>query len=254
MTGAWTTNTTSLDRSAGHCRLAADHGNAEGGNCQRRPFEKGSKSAARIRACLRRFGVNRHTVRRAIAALTAGRHFARRPGPRHLCGLRAAQLSDRAAHAVFGNRLRPEPGPETAGIIGSALEEADALLANQLDVPLGTMLIRLETLRVADGVPMIVGTSWFVQATVPNFVADYAESGSITEALRQAGIEDYRRKESRITSELVEARDAQQLGISLGQPVLVVESINLDTSGKPIQYTRARAAADRIQLVVNGEV
>ena len=63
-------------------------------------------------------------------------------------------------------------------LIGSALEEADALLANQLDVPLGTMLIRLETLRVADGVPMMIGTSWFVQSTVPNFVADYAESGS----------------------------------------------------------------------------
>jgi GntR family phosphonate transport system transcriptional regulator len=138
-------------------------------------------------------------------------------------------------------------------LIGSALEEADALLANQLDVALGTMLIRVETLRVADSVPMIVATSRFEHARVPNFVADYAESGSITEALCLAGIEDYQRKESRITAEIAEARDAQQLGLALGQPVLVVESLNLDMEGKPIQYTRARLAADRMQLIVNGD-
>ena len=74
----------------------------------------------------------------------------------------------------------------------------------------------VETLRVADGVPMIVATSWFEQARVPNFVADYADSGSITVALTRAGITDYRRKETRLTAELVEARDAQQLGLALG--------------------------------------
>ncbi|MEP5607432.1 MAG: UTRA domain-containing protein, partial [Marinobacter alexandrii] len=110
-----------------------------------------------------------------------------------------------------------------------------------------------ETLRVADGVPMMVGTGWLEQARVPNFVADYAESGSITEALKRAGISDYRRKETRITAELVEARDAQQLGLALGEPVLILESVDLDLDGTPIQYIRARGAADRMQLVVDGE-
>jgi len=155
----------------------------------------------------------------------------------------------RFSEIVSGQDRAPE-----GRLIGSALEEADALLANQLSVPLGTMLIRVETLRVADGVPMIVATSWFEQASVPNFVADYADSGSITTALKRAGITDYSRKETRITAELVEARDAQQLGVALGQPVMVLESINLDMDGRPLQYTRGRVAADRMQLVVNGDV
>ncbi len=191
-------------------------------------------------------------MRRAIAALTAegilradqgrGTFVASAPlsypiGPR-----------TRFSEIVSGQDRSP-----SGRLIGSALEEADALIATQLDVPIGTMLIRLETLRVADGVPIIVGTSWFEQSLVPNFVADYAESGSITSALKKAGIDDYRRKETRITAELVEAKDARQLGVALGQPVLVVESVNLDMTGKAIQYTRARVAADRIQLVVSGE-
>mgnify|MGYP001795998368 CR=1 FL=1 len=244
------TNTTSLDRSAGIAvwRQIMETLKAE---IISGAFEEGSRLPPESTLATR-FGVNRHTVRRAIAALTSEGILRADQG-------RGTFVASAPLNYPIGSRTRfseivsGQDRSPSGRLIGSALEEADALLANQLDVPLGTMLIRLETLRVADGVPMMIGTSWFVQATVPNFVADYAESGSITEALKQAGIEDYRRKESRITSELVEARDAQQLGIALGQPVLVVESINLDPSGKPIQYTRARAAADRIQLVVNGD-
>ncbi|MCK7616113.1 phosphonate metabolism transcriptional regulator PhnF [Roseibium sediminicola] len=213
-------------------------------------FEKGSRLPPESELAAR-FGVNRHTVRRAIAALTSegilradqgrGTFVASAPlsypiGPR-----------TRFSEIVSGQDRAPD-----GRLIGSAVEEADAFLANQLSVPLGTLLIRVESLRVADGIPMIVATLWFEQARVPNFVADYAETGSITTALNRAGIEDYNRKETRITAELVEARDAQQLGISLGQPVMVVESVNLDTDGRPLQYTRGRVAADRMQLVVSG--
>ena len=215
-------------------------------------FEKGSRLPPESDLAAR-FGVNRHTVRRAIAALTS-EGILRADQGRGTFVASAPLSYPIGPRTRFSEIVSEQDRAPSGRLIGSASEDADALLANQLEVPLGTSLIRVETLRVADGVPMIVGTSWLEQALVPNFVADYADSGSITEALRRAGIEDYRRKETRITAELVEVRDAQQLGLPLGQPVLVVESINLDMAGKPIQYTRARAAADRMQLVVNGDV
>ncbi|MEP3045481.1 MAG: phosphonate metabolism transcriptional regulator PhnF [Roseibium sp.] len=199
-----------------------------------------------------RFGVNRHTVRRAIAALTTEGILRADQGRGTFVA--SAPLSYPISNRTrFSEIVSGQDRAPSGRLIGSAIEDADALLANKLAVPLGTSLIRLETLRVADGVPMMVGTGWLEQARVPNFVADYAESGSITEALKRAGISDYRRKETRITAELVEARDAQQLGLALGEPVLILESVDLDLDGTPIQYIRARGAADRMQLVVDGE-
>lgn len=198
-----------------------------------------------------RFGVNRHTVRRAIAALTS-EGILRADQGRGTFVASAPLSYPISARTRFSEIVSGQQRAPSGRLIGSAVEEADALLANHLELPLGTLLTRAETLRVADGVPMMVGTSWFEQSRVPNFVTDYADSGSITEALKRAGIADYSRKESRISAELVEAKDAQQLGISLGQPVVVIESVNVDPAGRPLQYTRTRAAADRIQLVVDG--
>ncbi len=211
-------------------------------------FEEGSRlpPEAEIAA---RFGVNRHTVRRAIAALTSEGVLRADQGRGTFVA--AAPISypissrTRFSEIVSGQNKAP-----SGRLIGSGTEEADALLASWMGVPVGTLLLRLETLRVADGVPVMVGTSWFDQSRFPNLVADYAESGSITKALAKAGVPDYTRTESRVTAELVEREDVPTLAMAPGQPVLVVESLNVDQDNRPLQYTRTRMAADRIQLVV----
>lgn len=211
-------------------------------------FEKGSRLPPESEIAAR-FGVNRHTVRRAIAALTAEGVLRADQGRGTFVA--AAPISyPITSRTRFSEIVSGQDKAPSGRLIGSGTEEADALLANWLKVPIGTLLIRIETLRVADGVPVMVGTSWFEQSRFPNLVADYAETGTITKALAKAGVSDYRRKESRVTAELVDPQDVAVLGISSGQPVLVVESLNLDADGKPMQYTRTRMAADRIQLVV----
>lgn len=211
-------------------------------------FEKGSRLPPESEIAAR-FGVNRHTVRRAIAALTAEGILRADQGRGTFVA--AAPISyPITSRTRFSEIVSGQDKAPSGRLIGSGTEEADALLANWLKVPIGTLLIRIETLRVADGVPVMIGTSWFEQSRFPNLVADYAESGSVTKALAKAGVADYRRKESRVTAELVDPQDVAVLNVASGQPVLVVESLNLDADGEPMQYTRTRMAADRIQLVV----
>jgi GntR family phosphonate transport system transcriptional regulator len=45
--------------------------------------------------------------------------------------------------------------------------------------------------------------------------------------------------------------DATRLGIRPGSPVLVVESMDASESGRPILTTRARFAAERVELLID---
>lgn len=196
-----------------------------------------------------RFGVNRHTVRRSIAALTQS-------------GLLRADQG--RGTFVATNLIRYPIGPRTrfseiiAGqsqefggrLVGSTHEEADIFLAEQLGVVPGTMLVRLDTLNVVDGAPLTLANNWFEQARFPRLVADYAETGSITKALAAAGVTDYRRKETRITAEIVDLQDAALLELAPDQPVMVVEAVNVDTNEQPNHFTRGRLAASRVKLIV----
>jgi GntR family phosphonate transport system transcriptional regulator len=196
-----------------------------------------------------RFGVNRHTVRRAIGALAhdglvrseqgrgtivRGRPLDYPIGPR----TRFSEIVSRQARAPSGR------------LISAGESEADVEIAAALDVPRGTRVLRLETLSAADGIALNVATSWFPAERLPDFVAHYAETGSITQALKRCGIADYQRRETRVTARIADAQDALALGIEAGSPLIVTESINTDPEGRPIQFSVARFAADRVQIVV----
>src|SRR5258708_38222703 len=49
---------------------------------------------------------------------------------------------------------------------------------------------------------------------------------------------------------MADAMDAQRLRIAPGRPVLLVESIDVATSGEPLSTKRTRFAADRVELLV----
>ncbi len=46
------------------------------------------------------------------------------------------------------------------------------------------------------------------------------------------------------------AADAARLDLALGRPILVVDSTDVDTDGKPLLTNRTRFAAERIEFVV----
>ncbi|NRG16954.1 phosphonate metabolism transcriptional regulator PhnF [Rhizobiales bacterium] len=196
-----------------------------------------------------RFGVNRHTVRRAIASLTADGLLRADQG-------RGTFVADRlidypiSPRTRFSEIIAAQSREPHGRLLSSTVEPASAYIAERLGVAEGTPLLRIETIGDADGIPLTRSSSWFDRARFPNLAADFVETGSVTIALERAGAGDYRRKETRISAEIVDPEEAKLLEIAVGQPVLVVEALNAEPDGRPSHLTQSRLVAARMQLVV----
>jgi GntR family phosphonate transport system transcriptional regulator len=196
-----------------------------------------------------RFGVNRHTVRRALAELSAR-------------GLIRAERG--SGTFVEAERLRYPIGARTrfSEIVGTAgrgpegrliahwRESAASELSQRLGIAPGETVIGLEILRSADRVPISCATTWLPAARAPDAARIFRAARSITGLLAHYGIGDYRRRSTRVSAATAEAIDAERLRLAPGRAVLVVDSIDVTPDGTPILTTRARFAADRIELLV----
>ena len=197
-----------------------------------------------------RFGVNRHTVRAAIAALV-------QEGV-----LRSEQ--GRGTFIVRRNRLTYPIGTRTrfaSGLEGQAEARRSRLLRSRVETPppeaakaLGlnsnARTIRLETLSEADGTPVSVATHWFDASRLADIAEAFQKTGSITLALRECGVDDYLRRTTAIEARHAGAGDLEALKLSPGAIVLVTRATNTDMDGAPIQYSETRFAADRVTLSV----
>jgi GntR family phosphonate transport system transcriptional regulator len=73
----------------------------------------------------------------------------------------------------------------------------------------------------------------------------YAETGSITEALRREGVVDYRRRETRLTAERVSAKDAELMSCAADAVVLISKAIDVDLEELPVQFIRTKFLEQR---------
>ena len=135
-------------------------------------------------------------------------------------------------------------------MIGASEEPASRELARLLRLKTGAPLIRIEALRLADRTPMCVGTIWLSAERFPEAGRIYARVRSMTKLLAHYGIRDFRRASTRVTAAIADAADGARLELALGRPVLVVNSTDVDTEGKPLTTKRTRFAAERVEFVV----
>lgn len=195
-----------------------------------------------------RFGVNRHTVRRALGVLERGGLIRVEQG-------RGTFVQDYAIDYTIGRRTRFSQNLESVGLAASMeVLRASELPAAQevakaLGLKRGARVVQVVTLGRAEGRPINLAISHFSAARFGDIAERVRETGSITQALRDSGIDDYTRGTTRVTARLPDDETARQLAQPKTRPVLQVESINLDGEGQPLQYSIACFSGDWVQLV-----
>jgi GntR family phosphonate transport system transcriptional regulator len=200
------------------------------------------------RELAKRFTVARQTIRRAMADLEQQGIISIQQGRgTFVLPTISYQLSKRTRFSANLLASGYEPSREMLSCKGIP---AAADVARHLELTENEPVVMAECIGRADGVPILTSEHWFPQIRFPNLVDALQETKSITIALRRAGVGDYTRRKTNITTRLSTADEADRLGQPIDMPVLVTESVNVDPDGRPIEYAITRFAGERVSLCV----
>jgi GntR family transcriptional regulator, phosphonate transport system regulatory protein len=196
-----------------------------------------------------RFGVNRHTVRHALAALAERGLVHSRQGA-------GAFVAQKPTDYPLGRRVRFHQNVLAAGqtpsrqISRSETRACDAEEARGLRLKVGEPLLVVEGVSLADGQPIAAFRSIFPAARFPGLLEEVRKTGSITQALATLGLTDYTRAETRLTAQLADPVLALALGVRAGAPVMRTVAVNVDPKGVPVELGTTWFAGERVTLTV----
>lgn len=191
------------------------------------------------------FGVSRITVRRALGTLENERLIYRRQGlgsfaapPQVPQGL--VRLTD------FAQDMERAGIEATSRVLHHAPEEADAAAAAALGVDPGDPVVRLDRLRLGDGLPVALDRTW-----LRPFHAQLLEGHDLARDTiyglleREYGIPVLRGR-YRIEATAAGPVEADTLGVRRGAPLLLVERTSLSVADRPLYFQRRYYRSDRV--------
>jgi DNA-binding GntR family transcriptional regulator len=190
------------------------------------------------------FGVNRLTVRQALAELV------QRGLIRTVHGVGSFVAEPAIRHDISGDR---EPSLRRAMLERGHEVEQRLLAAGRDDDPtaqaaLGTRghLWRFELLRFVDGVPWTHSRTWLPERRFRRVVATWDGSSSLYDALEAGYGLRLRRAERTLWTEAAGPLDAERLLVPVGSPILVMSGHNVSQEGEPVTALVHRGRGDRV--------
>ena len=199
------------------------------------------------------YGVNRHTIRRALEELASARIIRTEHG-------RGSFVNDEVMDYHIGTRPRfsewvRKQNRTPLGTIqelvevrlGSLPEAAAASAA--LGLAPDALVILLERVGTADDKPISLSRHIFPAGKLSGLHAALKENSSITASLAAIGVHDYTRRWTRVGARLPDSREARLLRMARSDALLTTEAVDESQDGEVLEYGSTCYPSTRVQLI-----
>lgn len=190
------------------------------------------------------FGVSRTVVRQALAHLEAEGLVDRVKGKGTFVA--RPRTPEGLAHTLTGLYEEATARGSTVHSVVRRLEwvEPDPTVAEALATPEGGQVLLLERLRLVDGEPWSLTTTWLPARLAAAVLTADLTSSSLYLLLREHGVSAQSGVRS-VDAAVADPLLAELLGLRPGDPLLVLRSLSFDQHGEPMEVFSAYHRGDR---------
>ena len=98
--------------------------------------------------------------------------------------------------------------------------------------------------------PIVLAAHYFSASRFPDFLKRFEEFKSVSKTLDSYGLGNYERQSTNISARMPNSEEIASLKQPANRPVLITESVNVDSFGEPIEFGISAFSADRTNLIV----
>ncbi len=195
------------------------------------------------------YRVNRHTIRRSVHELVEKGLISVEQGrgmfiPDYVLDYKLAKRTRFSEVVSSQNKF---PGGR---ILSGEVIKANKKVSEALKMPLEGKVCLLRTIRELDGVPIVLAAHYFSALRFPDFLERFEEFKSVSKTLDSYGLGNYERQSTNISARMPNSEEIASLKQPANRPVLITESVNVDSFGEPIEFGISAFSADRTNLIV----
>ena len=195
-----------------------------------------------------RYGISRMTVRRTLSDLVNEGVLIREQGRGSF--VVKTRMQDQLRHLTSFTEDTTLRGVSTEAKVLDFQVVVDREVAAEMGIPADEELIRLQRIRLVEGEPLALQTTFVRHSLCPGLVERGLLAGSLYKTLEEGYGLRLGRARQAIEAKPADEYEAELLQVSLGQPVLVLERLSYLHDGSPIEYVRSTYRGDRYRFTV----
>jgi GntR family transcriptional regulator len=137
----------------------------------------------------------------------------------------------------------------SARVLDQRVVAASESVARQLALSTGTPVVRIQRVRLADGVPLSFDETYLPQELGEKVMANDLETEPIFALLEQKYDTPLVEAEYRLEAVAADAAVARALGIGSGSPMFLIERTSYCAGHRPVDYEKLYYRGDQIRFV-----